>query len=186
MSDLINEQLSALFDSEVPSKEALLLLKRLEQADELKSTWCRYQLIQDVIRRDELVCNYPKLIRSIDLWRQSAEEGASFSAPDSPDSNPTLFKTTRWKVWGASVAAALFIFIAVRLIPSQQASDLVADTLMPETSQTETATIDEWHELTPEMQARLSGYIINFDNYSSSERMNGVNPGFVRMVAYER
>jgi negative regulator of sigma E activity len=50
MSDLLNEQLSALIDGELPAAETTLLLKRLEREPELRERLARYQAAGDVLR----------------------------------------------------------------------------------------------------------------------------------------
>lgn len=189
MPDLISEQLSAFFDAELPSEEVALASERLEQEEELKTTWCRYQLIQDVIRQGKVVCHYPELAQNVDLMLESDEEGERLvaSSASSQKTNPFLRKRISRKVWGIGIAATVVLFFAVMLFPLlPQGKTSPTDALAKLNGAKEATLMNEWQELPPEMQSRLSGYIMNYDNYSSSERMPGVNPGFVRVVAYER
>jgi negative regulator of sigma E activity len=50
MSELLNEQLSALVDGELPVAETALLLKRLEREPELAARLARYQAYGDLLR----------------------------------------------------------------------------------------------------------------------------------------
>lgn len=50
MSDILNEQLSALLDGELPPEETTLLLKRLGREAELAQRLTRYRLCGDVLR----------------------------------------------------------------------------------------------------------------------------------------
>jgi negative regulator of sigma E activity len=50
MSDLLNEQLSALIDGELPPEETDLLLKRIAREPELARRYARYQAIGDSLR----------------------------------------------------------------------------------------------------------------------------------------
>ena len=52
MSDLLNEQLSALMDGELPPEETALLLRRLEREPELAARLARYSAIGDALRGD--------------------------------------------------------------------------------------------------------------------------------------
>ena len=53
-NDLLNEQLSALVDGELPPEETGLLLKRLEREPQLKARLARYALAGDVLRGERL------------------------------------------------------------------------------------------------------------------------------------
>ena len=54
MNDLLNEQLSALVDGELPPEETALLLKRLEREPDLKQRLARYAFAGDVLRGERL------------------------------------------------------------------------------------------------------------------------------------
>lgn len=50
MSDLLNEQLSALIDGELPAQETALLLKRLEREPALRERLARYRVCGETLR----------------------------------------------------------------------------------------------------------------------------------------
>lgn len=189
MPDLISEQLSALFDAELPLNEVPLSLQRLEKEEELKTTWCRYQLIHDVIQQNEMICHYPGLAQKIDLMLESEEQNeSSIVSPSSFQKNdPVRSKSRSHTVWGIGIAAVVALFFVVLMIP-QMSRDKTSpsEALISQNGVTEATSFDEWQELPPEIQSRLLGYIMSYDNYTSSERMPGVTPGFVRAVAYEQ
>ena len=54
MSDILNEQLSALLDGELPPEETTLLLKRLGREAELAGRLSRYRLCGDVLRGERV------------------------------------------------------------------------------------------------------------------------------------
>jgi negative regulator of sigma E activity len=54
MSDILNEQLSALLDGELPPEETTLLLKRLGREAELAQRLNRYRLCGDVLRGERV------------------------------------------------------------------------------------------------------------------------------------
>jgi negative regulator of sigma E activity len=54
MSDILNEQLSALLDGELPPEETTLLLKRLGREAELAQRLTRYRLCGDVLRGERV------------------------------------------------------------------------------------------------------------------------------------
>ena len=53
-NDLLNEQLSALVDGELPPEETALLLRRLEREPQLRARLARYALAGDVLRGERL------------------------------------------------------------------------------------------------------------------------------------
>lgn len=54
MSDILNEQLSALLDGELPPEETALLLKRLGREPELAQRLTRFRLCGDVLRGERV------------------------------------------------------------------------------------------------------------------------------------
>jgi len=54
MSDILNEQLSALLDGELPPEETTLLLKRIAREAELTSRLRRYRMCGDVLRGERV------------------------------------------------------------------------------------------------------------------------------------
>jgi negative regulator of sigma E activity len=50
MSDLVNEQLSALVDGELPPEETALLMRRIAREPELARRYARYQAMGDLLR----------------------------------------------------------------------------------------------------------------------------------------
>ncbi len=65
MNNQLDEQLSALVDSECRPEETALLVKRLLNNDALKAKWARYQLISDVLRHqlpDQLPTNFTQSV----------------------------------------------------------------------------------------------------------------------------
>jgi negative regulator of sigma E activity len=50
MSDLVNEQLSALVDGELPPEETTLLMRRIAREPELARRYARYQAMGDLLR----------------------------------------------------------------------------------------------------------------------------------------
>jgi sigma-E factor negative regulatory protein RseA len=54
MSDILNEQLSALLDGELPPEETTLLLKRLGREQALAARLSRYRLCGDVLRGERV------------------------------------------------------------------------------------------------------------------------------------
>jgi len=54
MSELLNEQLSALLDGELPPEETSLLLRRLDREAELAGRLARYRLCGDVLRGERV------------------------------------------------------------------------------------------------------------------------------------
>jgi negative regulator of sigma E activity len=102
MSDLLNEQLSALMDGELPPEETALLMRRLEREPELAQRLARYRAIGDVLRND-------RAQPSADFARRVSAAVTREPAPAVPMRAPA--RPARWRalrpVMGLGVAAAV-------------------------------------------------------------------------------
>ena len=106
MSQELNEDLSCLIDGELESDKSSFLLSRLSHDDELKSSWRRYHMYGEILRR-ESVCR-------IDLTASVAQ-----AIEDEPDVHVDMAhreaskaQSPRWMrpVAGAAIAASVAVF----------------------------------------------------------------------------
>ena len=135
MSDLLNEQLSALLDGELPPEETTLLLRRLRREPALAEQLARYRLCGDVLRGERVLARPDFAMR---ISAAIAEE-PSF-APTAPAVAHQTAQPPRWlrALGGFSVAAAVAAVAVVVLrhspvlSPPAQPMANVAISLAPE------------------------------------------------------
>lgn len=95
MSDILNEQLSALIDGELPPEETALLLKRLEREPELAARLARFRIYGEVMRGAGQV-------RSSDFGAALRERIAL--EPAHPARAPQSAPASLWTGWRSAVA----------------------------------------------------------------------------------
>jgi sigma-E factor negative regulatory protein RseA len=190
MSDEIREQLSALADDELNEVEQPLLLGRLQRDAELRACLGRYQLIGEVMRGTGTTATLGVAGRV-----QQA------LADDMPVSARASGRMALWKpVAGLAVAAsvalvAVLTVTSVNEIPANNVPALatadpapvVAPTLEPGPAVTQVSDIsgdEHWDRLDPSIDKRLSGYLVNHNEYAASRGVQGVMP-YVRIVGHD-
>jgi sigma-E factor negative regulatory protein RseA len=118
MSDILNEQLSALLDGELPPEETALLMKRLEREPELRTRLARYGLCGGVLRGERV-----SVRRDFALRMSAVVAGEPVLATPTPHARPVPAAATaaalRWlkPLAGIGVAAAvagLAVFVLQR------------------------------------------------------------------------
>lgn len=181
MSDEIREQLSALVDDELSDVEQPLLLGRVQRDTELRECLGRYQLIGEVMRgiADTTTLGVADRVRRVLL------QDVGGQVPDTPKQEGFNW----WKpVAGFAVAAsvALAAVLTVSSV-SETATDAV-----PELASSNPAGVpavarvsdDQWDRIEPGIDKRLSGYLVNHNEYAASRGVQGVMP-YVRIVGFE-
>jgi negative regulator of sigma E activity len=115
MSDLLNEQLSALLDGELPPEETTLLLRRLGREPPLAARLARYRLCGDVLRGER---SQPRPDFAMRVSARIAAE-APLPAPV-PARLPRA--ASRWltRAAGAAIAAGVAVVAVVVLRQSPQ------------------------------------------------------------------
>jgi len=113
MSDLLNEQLSALLDGELPPEETTLLLRRLGREPLLAARLARYRLCGDVLRGER---SQPRPDFAMRISARIAAEAPLPAARRPPRA------TSRWftRAAGAAVAAGVAVVAVVVLRQSPQ------------------------------------------------------------------
>ena len=167
MSDILNEQLSALADDELPRRELPLLWQRIATDPELAARWARYHLVGDALRGD-----LPDEVRpgfAARVARALADEPAPSAA----------------RQWGrqlAGVAAALAV-AAVALTTLQvdrsagpDQAVVVPVTANPQVDPSRFATASgfQWESAQPDVQSELDRYLLN--HADQAERIPAPEP----------
>ena len=190
MSDEIREQLSALADDELNDVEQPLLLGRLQRDAELRACLGRYQLIGEVMRGTGTTAT----LGIADRVQQAL-------ADDMPVSARASGRVALWKpVAGLAVAASVALVAVLTVtsvsdnpannVPSLATADLapvVAPVLATGPAVTQASDISgepRWDRLEPSIDKRLSGYLVNHNEYAASRGVQGVMP-YVRIVGHD-
>lgn len=155
MSDVINEQLSALADDELPRGEFPLLWQRIARDPELTAKWARYHLMRDALRGNLPSHVAPGLGTSV------------VAALD--DAPPVVAVRARWarRAAGGAVAAAVAV-VALFTLQIQEPVGPDEALVVPVTANPQvdagrfaTASGFQWDEAQPEVQTELDRYLLN-------------------------
>ncbi len=189
MNDEIREQLSALADDELNEVEQPLLLGRLQRDAGLRACLGRYQLIGEVMRGTGATATLGVAER---VQQALADDQMPVNARVSA-------KTALWKpVAGLAVAAsvALVAVLTVTSVNTPPENHVpVLATADPEpvaapvpgsaaTRVSDAGTDQRWDRLDPSIDKRLSGYLVNHNEYAASHGVQGVMP-YVRIVGHD-
>lgn len=178
-TDEIREQLSALVDEELSDIEQPLLLGRLERDPELRDCLARYELIGAVLRGEG---------KASTLGVAGRVQAALHDDAPLRGTGIAVRRTMRWwkPVAGLAVAAsvALVALLSVTTLreTSTEPAPLVAQ---GDAAPAVTVAADEqWDRIEPRIDKRLSGYLVNHNEYAASRGVQGVMP-YVRIVGFD-
>jgi len=184
MNDEIREQISALADDELSAAERPLLLGRLQRDPGLRACLGRYELIGEVMRGAGEVATLGV-----------AEAVQKALTAEAPLSIPGTGARALWVKPAAGVAVAASVaLVAVLSVnglrksgPEPQAP-VIAST-QPAVGGAVVARVndsggEQWDRLDPLIDKRLSGYLVNHNEYAASRGVQGVMP-YVRIVGYD-
>ena len=161
MSQILEEQLSAVLDGELPAAEVDLLLARIDRTPELRSKIARYAMIGEYLRSGTA---RPDVL---DVAERVRDALLAETAPSRQRFAPT------WLVAGA-VAASTAIVAFLVTGPFGRSPDLPSPMLA--STAVATAPIDEPvtgitttanRRLNPAASARLTGYLVAHGEYAS-------------------
>ncbi|GMQ88318.1 MAG: hypothetical protein BMS9Abin08_1556 [Gammaproteobacteria bacterium] len=180
MSDEIREQLSALADDELSDVEQPLLLGRLQRDAGLRECLGRYQLIGEVMRGAADTA----ALGVADRVQRALQQGAAGQMPDMPKRESFNW----WKPLAGFAVAASVALVAVLTVSSlrETATDSVPELASSQDSATAVAHVsdEQWDRIEPGIDKRLSGYLVNHNEYAASRGVQGVMP-YVRIVGFE-
>lgn len=173
------ERLSSFVDGEL-GVEAGSLVERMLGDDELKSTWGRYQVIGDVLRRESASFD-PQLLENI--RHQIAEEPTILAPKALQQPKPRL---TQRLVAGAAIAASVAAIAVVSVTRFESAppanlvdssAELVAPTQQVAATQLPVSDSSARKAEEPQQVAtKLNRYLASHSNFASSGSLNGVMP----------
>ncbi len=175
MNDEIREQLSALADDELNELERPLLLGRMQRDSALRECLGRYQLIGEMMRGT-----------GTSAGLGIAKRVQQAMADDAPMKVP--HKDHWWKpLAGLAVAAsvALVAVLAVTTVRNDDAGAPVVaanETTSPGTALASDSPELRWDRIEPQVEKRLSGYLVNHSEYAASRGFQGVMP-YARVVS---
>ena len=184
MSDEIREQLSALLDDELSASERPLLLARLERDVELSECLGRYELISEVLRGggDSAALGIAQRVQA------ALAEERPLDAVNGIDMRRAM---VMWKpVAGIAVAASVALAAVLTVsslrdnapekVPALAEGDSTAPLVADATRESQS----QWNRIEPQIDRRLSGYLVNHNEYAASRGVQGVMP-YVRIVGFE-
>ncbi len=177
MNDEIREQLSALADDELNELERPLLLGRLQRDTALRECLGRYQLIGEVMRGAGASAG-------MGIARR-VQHALADDAPAAVSQAPTQ---NWWKpLAGLAVAASVALVAVLAVTSGRQGGGAgapmiaITDTAPPVTQVSE----QRWDRIEPQVEKRLSGYLVNHSEYAASRGVLGVMP-YARVVSDTR
>lgn len=193
MNDEIREQISALADDELSDVERPLLLSRLERDPQLAACLGRYRLIGQVMRGsgDAATLGIAERVQKV-----LAEDETSLAAARRP-------LPARWvkPVAGLAVAASVALVAVLSVsalrgpgpeaVPALATADPStvaresAPAREPAPAQTTVVQAEQWDRLDPGIDQRLSGYLVNHNEYAARLGTQGVVP-YVRIVGFDK
>ncbi len=183
MTDKIDEQMSSLMDDELAPSEQPLLLRRLCGDDALKQRWERFHLIRDALHHELPIGVDRGLADRISLALES-EPGLHSR------STPLLSRILR-PVAGLAIAAsvATLAILGVRELDGargvgagQEVATVARNAATP-SSYVRVGGI-RWNMQKPEIEARLNGFLVNHNEYSSETNLQGMLH-YVRIAGYD-
>lgn len=184
MTNKIDEQLSTLVDDELANQDAVL--QQLAADPELKARWSRYHLIRDVVSG-----HIPEKQPFGDIASrvsQALEQEPAILAPVHKRKHTPKIPFIVKQIGGLAIAATVS---AVAVITVQQTQEETANaptqiaTAQPQSQSQPSAQIryvSDTSGLDTAVQSKLSGYLVNHNEYSVSANMQGVLP-YMRIVS---
>ncbi len=169
MTDILNEQLSALVDGELPDDQVALLLARMEREPELRRRWASYHLIGDALRG-----HLPERIDS------GLADRVAAALADEPAPVPGRGGLPRWlqPVAGAAIAATVAV-VAILAVHGLHRTGGPAPVAL---NQAVPPPVVRRVVARPGANP-LSAYLVNHNEYAVTAGMPAVVP-YVRIVSY--
>lgn len=176
MNDEIREQLSALADDELGELEHPLLLGRMQRDAALRDCLGRYQLIGEVMRG-----------AGASAGLGIAQRVQEALADDTPVMASRNSSARWWKPLAGLAVAASVALVAVLVVTTTQQSESVAPVVasadvVPEIAPVSDAGEPRWDRIEPQVEKRLSGYLVNHSEFAASRGIQGAMP-YARVVS---
>ena len=192
MNDEIREQLSALADDELNEMERPLLLGRVQRDTALRECLGRYQLIGEVMRGTGASVGTSIAQRVQNALTDDAPLVASQSAAQQ-ESRPERERRRPgqqdvwWKPLAGLAVAASVALVAVLAVTTERnngsGTSVIAVThTTPKATLVSDAREARWDRIEPQVEKRLSDYLVNHSEYAASRGVQGVMP-YARVVS---
>jgi sigma-E factor negative regulatory protein RseA len=169
----LNEQLSALVDDELPGSEHDLLLRRIENDDQLYQRLSRYQLISDALQSHLPERVDPAFSRRVKVLLQS---------------EPALSRYSRLAMLarpaaGLAVAASVAVMAVMSLQSAQQGTPSPTEVAASTPPAGDYLRVSD-EPGNPSVDRKLDIYLVNHNEYAVNRGMQGMLP-YVRIVGHE-
>lgn len=176
MSDEIREQLSALADDELEKLEHPLLLGRMQRDAGLRECLGRYRLIGEVMRGAGASAGLG--------IAQRVQEALADDAPVmlSPSETGRWWKPLAGLAVAASVALVAVLSVTTTQNDNAPAPVVAVTDTAPKTTLVSDSSEQRWDRIEPQVEKRLSGYLVNHSEYAASRGIQGVMP-YARVVS---
>jgi len=187
MNDEIREQISALADDELAEAERPLLLARLQREPALRACLGRYELIGEVMRGAGEVAT---LGVAEAVQKALAADAPLSAAPGTGGQRAGWVKPAAGFAVAASVALVAVLSVSKLGETGSEPKTPAIASSQPAAApgavvaQAGDAGSDQWERLAPSVDKRLSGYLVNHNEYAASRGVQGVMP-YVRIVGYD-
>ncbi|MGB7932519.1 MAG: sigma-E factor negative regulatory protein [Gammaproteobacteria bacterium] len=170
----LNEQLSALVDDELPGSEHDMLLRRIENDEQLYQRLSRYQLISDALQSHLPERVDPAFSRRVKVLLRSEPAMSGYSR----------LATLARPAAGLAVAASVAVMAVMSLQSVQQGTPSPAEVVAsaPPPAGDYVRVSDEPGN--PSVDRKLDIYLVNHNEYAVNRGMQGMLP-YVRIVGHE-
>lgn len=183
MNDKIKEQLSAMVDGELPGNEQGFLLRRLEHDRDLQSSWSRYHLIGDAMRKHTPnTVDHDLAVRVSNALEQHEQEHGAEAVVGRQ--GVQVLKP----VAGMAIAASVAVMAIVGIQNFNQVSP--KQNPLPTLAKQETVPNivrvrgTRWDLQKPAVESKLNSYLVNHNEYANETNLQGMLH-YARIAGYD-
>jgi len=163
MTRIIDEQLSALLDGELPAEQEAMLMRRLKREPEIRDKLARFGLIGELVRDASAQNEESRMSTLVDgnvlSQRVSAAIAAETGTMSRPDALPSPLQTRNLGFVGAAIAASIALIVIFNL------ADLGNTSRIPGVNAAEQSALVAHND---HQSARLTRYLVSHAQYSNS------------------
>jgi sigma-E factor negative regulatory protein RseA len=184
MTNKIDEQLSTLVDDELANQDAVL--EQVAADPELKARWTRYHLIRDVVTGH--IPEEQPLGDIASRVSQALENEPAILAPVHKRKRAPKIPFIMKQVGGLAIAATVSAVAVITVQQTQEETSTTPTEIAAVQSQPQAKPsaqvryVSDTSGLDTAVQSKLSGYLVNHNEYSVSANMQGVLP-YMRIVS---
>lgn len=190
MNDRMKESLSALVDGETDELEVRRILNQVEQNNELRESWQRYQMIGSLMRDEPVAATDLSrgIMQAID--GEPMDEVPALNDSQNLNQKPAVPQAKRGINWMASAAVAASVTVAVllgvRLNHDIQQQDLVAEAGQASETVEQVAASNNAVDAAEleQAQRKLQEYVLQHTENAALNTGRGMMP-FARVASFE-